>query len=406
MRSSRKGCSLALWTVVASATPAVCSAAACDSANPPVNPPADCDATLVHLRTSCLENGDPIPNCFTTTPALTDWITNIRRTGAGPLAVHIGAGRFEPFYCTNMSDISLRGAGRGITTMSSAHTGLFTNNCFGLHVQDMTLQATSSGIGFGVNWAGAGSSTWTNTEVIGGLYGWSESCGDELEHRPVHKWFASEIRTLGKTAYAAGCSENWFTGSEITAEGSGLGGALNAIHARKSVGQLAPEIHIYGSVVRVIASESAKSFGEPRLDDDGTDANGIVAIFAGADTHVHVHGTGIDVIGNATPNDVAALLVANGGMIHANESSFVLQTPAPGLAHRIKKDATGGVITAPYQWDASVLAMRLMTEDGADTTVELVSDSAGIIRPRTLAYSSTCNGPGGPWYDPVARSCR
>lgn len=363
---------------------------------------ADTDATVVQLRTSCQENGNPIANCFTTTASLQTWMTSQRATNAGPLVVNIGAGTFDPFSCSDSNDISLKGSGRGVTVMSSPQFGLTASNCFNFHVQDLTLSATDLGFSFGVFWTNEGTSTWDNVEVVGGVYGWSEQCSDS-QIRPVHRWFSSEIRSKRKTAYSVGCSENWLTGSEITAEGSGLSGELTAISVRKQeIATVSPEIHVYGSVIRVIASDGAEFV--PPEGTSSVNSKGMIAVFAGTEADVHIHGTGIDVLGNHEPNDVAALLVANGGMIHANQSSYVMRTAAPGKEYRLKND--GGMLMAPYQWESNVLQKTLVSVDGADTTYELVPDPSGASRPRTLSYSSTCNGPGGPWFDVATQTCR
>lgn len=66
----------------------------------------DPNATVVKLRTSCLENNLTLNNCFTTTRALQTWI-DARPVSAGPLSVEIGPGTFgSPFTC-NKSNISL-----------------------------------------------------------------------------------------------------------------------------------------------------------------------------------------------------------------------------------------------------------------------------------------------------------
>ncbi len=361
----------------------------------------DSNASIVYLRKSCTEGGVAVNNCFTTTSDLQNWIpTRSPQPGpSSPLLVEIGPGQFDGFLCSNLSNVSLRGSGRdktvlGSTTISS-QIGLTADNCSDLSVQDLEMASPF----IAVYWEGTGSSTWTNVDVEGGDYGWSETgCTSQ---QSVHRWFSSTIHASYKTAYAVQCSQNWFYGSEIIAAGpGGIENGLRAITAHSTT--YPSEVHVYGSVIRVIP-DPGTTFPTPgSLGGDGT---GLVAVVAGQNSQIHIHGTGIDVMGNNVSNDIAALIATNGGLIHATQTAFMLNTPAPGQVYRIKNE--GGTIMAPYLWENEVLGMPLVSEDGADMTVEnqCVGTTCSTTQPHLLVYSSSCTT-NGPWFDIGAGKCR
>lgn len=351
----------------------------------------DVDAGIVHLRTDCTENNTAIANCFTDSEAVINWITNTRTpkpSSTSPLTIKLGPGRFGgiDIACAGMSDISFRGAGMSQSYIDSdvnqIHYGVNATDCHNISFQDMTI----NGIFTAVFWNGPGSSKWTNVEVTGGLYGWSETNCVTWPEITQHRWFNSRIISHGKTAYEAACSENWFFGSEIV-------NILEAgIHdAGVTAGRDShSEIHIYGSVLRVIIPDGVTS--------------GATAARASSDGEIHIHGTGIDVIGNALPNNITALRATSGGKVHANQSSYVLKTGSGGQITRISN--TGGTAKAPYLWEPEILDLgnNYKSVDGADTTTEIVCNGATCV-PHNLIYSATCTA-NGPWYDTDTKACR
>jgi len=352
------------------------------------------DADIAYLRKNCTEEGVRIANCVTKASAVMGWLGTRQPTSNSPATVEIGPGKFSPgFSCNGISNFSLKGSGRGKTVLGGGFGQLAfqARDCFNLHIQDLTI---TGGFPAPIYWLGGGSSTWVNVEILGGIYGWTEADCSGLTQKPVHHWFSSTIKANQKVAYNAMCSENWFYGSEFITTGSGFSGGIRGITAHKTTDGLSPEVHIYGSVIRVIPDPGI-TFATPS---GAADATGIVAVSAGRDAEVHIHGTGIDVIGNDIPNDIAALAVADGGIIHATQSAFVMKTPSPGKVYRIKND--GGIVKAPYLWENGVLLKNLVSDDGADRTTEIVGGM-----PHPMVYTSGCNI-NGPWFDTVTGQCR
>lgn len=375
----------------------------------------DDDAHIIYVRKgNCSEGGVELNNCFKNVYFAQEWIKDVHNAQPSPkaLLVDIGPGYYlSGFECDAMTNITLRGSGPNSTILGQADPsvspdtyngyGIRATGCGNFHVQDMSLKA-----GWGVSWDGGGSSTWTNVNVEGGTYGWRESCST-VTNRPKHYWFNSRITGVHdtKVAYSVACSENWFFGTEVTNRSEGFAGGIRGIQARANVGEIyldhVPEVHLYGSAVRVVVPDGADLTSvSPASSGDGA---GIYAIGAGLQAKIHVHGTGIDVIGNTLANDVAALVVADGGSIHATQSSFVLNTGVGGTTHRIKND--GGIVKAPYQWEKEVLSMPLQTEDGTDTTIEMVCSGGSNCQPHMMVYSSNCSA-NGPWFDMVTGNCR
>jgi len=346
----------------------------------------DDDAQIVKLRLSCLENNQEITNCFTTSNALMDWISNTRTTNAGNLLVNVGPGSFGFFRCSNFNNLSVKGAGPTNTFIS----GLHASNCFDLNVQDVTITNTFPSP---VYWSGDGSSTWTNVHLDGSIYGWTETNCASTTSRPVHRWFSSKINSSGKVIYLADCSENWFYGSELVLTGAPWSGFKNGFMVRASNGNETtsfPEIHIYGSVVRVIL-------------DAGVSFNAMRAFEVGTNGEVHIHGSGIDVIGNNLDNTVTAMYAHNGGKIHASASSFVMKTGSQGVKQRLSNN--NSTIMAPYTWEPQILnTTNFVSIDGQDMATEVICNGSNCS-PHNMVYMSSCTT-NGPWYDSFTKQCR
>lgn len=353
----------------------------------------DSNAAIVQLRKTCTDGGVALHNCFTTSSALVTWITNTRNpTQAAQLKVEIGPGVFDGFG-VSFSYVNFIGSGRDKTTIGTTNSSITVNGSTKLHFQDLRL---TGGFPAPIYWLGGGSSTWVNVLIEGSTYGWTESNCNLVTKatRPVHKWFSSTIISAGKVAYATQCSENWFYGSEIIATGPGFGDGLRGITARAYYSTDYPETHIYGSVIRVLPSDNA-SFSEPSASGDGV---GVVAIAAGQNAEIHVHGTGIDVLGNNMPNNVAAIAAINGGVVHAAQTAFNMKTASGGSIVRIKNE--GGHIHAPYLWE-HIPTSPLISANGADITTVTSGTSDGF--PHLLIYSTNCASG---WYDSVDKNCK
>lgn len=351
-----------------------------------VNP----DAPEVKLRLSCGAAGQEMDDCFTSVTALSDWINQVRTpNAAAPLQVTVAPGSYSGFLtCVDASHVSIKGAGPENTIIQAIQG----KNCHQLNVQDLTVSNSF----IGVYWMGEGSSFWTNVHVRDGLYAWSETCGSTTE-RASHYWFGSRLHGKAKT-YLASCSENWIFGSEIVASGDGLGGSLKALLTLQQTttpGNIIPEIHVYGSVIRTIAAPG-KTYGSPAASIEG---EGLLAAHAGTNSKIHIHGTGIDVIGNDVANDLGVLAAANGGMIHANESSYSIEPGSAGGAVVRITTANGGHVHAPYAWQ-HIPDFDLASVTGADTAILASGTSDG--HPHLVIYDSNCPGQ---WYDATDKSC-
>lgn len=349
----------------------------------------DNNAAIVKLRDpangGCTEAGVSLNNCFTSLSTLTQWVTGTRRPGAAtPLLVDIGPGKFVgSFSCSTANYagyVTLRGAGMKNTTIENAQMPVSTSDCVKMHFSDMTLRNT--GNLFGVRNLG-GSTFWENIEIDGFGYAWFDtpggSCGST---HGTHYWFNSRItaRTAGAstTAYFNACDESWFFGSEITSKGDVSGAQVTPLVA------VGGEVHVYGSVIRA-------------LSDSGVATSEMSAVKSDGNAHVHIHGTGIDVI-STDANNITAVSASNGGMIHANVSSYSLSTGSGGTVTRISN--SGGHVHAPYVWEAHSTPPNIVSQDGADTAV-VTSATGGT--PRFVVYSAACSSK---WFDVGSNACR
>ena len=411
------------------------------------NENVDPNATVVKLRKSCKEGIETAPitlnNCFeafatisgNSLSGLQAWIDN-RTT---PLVVEIGPGTFEGFGCMRQ-DISLKGSGPDQTTLLSGSGYAYAiigvgPNCSNFNVQDLTVK----GIGLypAIGWVGGGSSRWTNVTADGAsLPAWTDlSCSTIVSNdlRPVHRWFASRLRGMARTHIAI-CSENWFYGSEIMATAGASPSTIAAFMVNASYSGPAtsanPEIHVQGSVIRALATTGVAYLTPGKGSGTG---QGIMAVAAGKNADVHIHGTSVEVIGNNKTNDIAALASWEHGKIHANGAAYNLvascstaKTPVCGKTQRINKDSTSDPvdIRAPYLWEpnktppviagstTNVPRSILVSLDGSDVAIETdcAAGGCGTVsnEPHVLIFRATCTGTNGPWWDSTRRpnACR
>ena len=212
---------------------------------------------------------------------------------------------------------------------------------------------------------------------------------------PVHYWFSSRIGGTVK-GYTAICSKTWFFGSQVEAKLTAVSTQPSyfAIDARGESSR--PEIHLYGSNVSVTlpAGMSVPPAGVV----GAFELQGVNVISAINNAVVHVHGTGIDIIGNDMPNVVAALSAASGGSIHADQAAFNMNTAPGGSIIRIFNQ--GGHVHAPYLWPGHSEAPQIISVTGADTAV-VTNTTDG--HPHTVVYDSSCASH---WFDTVTKLCR
>ncbi len=357
----------------------------------------DAGAAVVKLRTNCTEGGVTLNNCFITMSDVVNWITTTRIPKASansPLLVEIGPGTFNRLVLTcNATQgftgyISFVGAGVSQTTIQHDDFNLPVvqiDSCTHLSFADLRI----SGLGYNyIVWNGGGISSWRNVEVDTPARAWvEEQCGAT---KGSHYWFASriltrEVFTIGD-GYNASCDESWFFGSEITVSRTGTG----FFNLRPLVASGNGEIHVYGGVIRALASYQPNS-------NVGT----LRAAVATSGGKIHIHGTGIDQI-STFANNIVALSASSGGMIHANASAYNLTTGGSATIKRINKDTDPLThVHAPYLWEEHPNPPNIASVTGADMAMVTSGTSDG--HPHLVVYDSTCASK---WYDTVDKACR
>lgn len=360
------------------------------------------DAQKVLLQTSCTVNGKKVlDNCFEDMDTMNTWIFNTRvRSKTNPLLVEIGPGLFytSQFTCSDEGHITLRGSGRQHTTIKSngGYTMSLRSQC-NLDVENLRIEdkdPTSLGavnISPGTLGSTPGKTTWSNVDIDSKAYGWTESTCSES----THYWFGSTINVRTGIGIARGystCSISWFYGSEITATATGGTEAIAIIG--KGGGN---ETHFYGGNLRVLAGAGVNMQDAGKGFAAGI-AKGLVAVSAGPQDEIHIHGTGIDVI-SAEANNTAALMGWNDSFIHASESSYALKTGAGGTQTRILPYGNAD-IRAPHDWHQGTIAPDILSVTGADNFIDTSGDF-----PVMYIYNSGCGLSGGPWSN-LTGQCR
>lgn len=367
---------------------------------PPTGPVIADNASIVLLRTSCDNgSGDLLNNCFDDQTALMDWIKTTRNPGVGDtLTVEIGPGtyqRIEWLCAAGEGHVSFRGAGRGRTIFTNnlvLGNAMTFQNCEDLTFSSMTVDAKF----ISVVWAGSGNATWTDMELIAGYTTWYETPAGQLSSGAActsgvnneHKFFASSLitknSTIGSLIYLNNCGITWLVGSELVFDGSTSTFSGPTVGV-KSSGE-GHEVHLYGSTIRLTANS-------------GSASTGLIAFQAYANAEIHVHGTGIDLVSDKSI-PITALEANTGGVIHAAESAYVMETGATGTATRIQNN--GGEVHAPHFWSTPP-GTNYTSANGADRSVVTTGTSDGF--PHTVIYSSGCPS-SARWYDAVDSTCR
>ena len=359
------------------------------------DPTPDPAASVIYLRTSCdIANSDagesPMENCFESISAVQSWVYGGTVTSSAIL-IDIGPGTYSGgsygFSCdpgTNGSDLTFRGSGTGKTVLSGSAFGIFQNQCGGTKWAFIDL--TIRGGVYGVVWQGGGESTWSNTVIDRGWYDQQTSSSSppcKVGDQGMHRFFSSRIIAYNSFGHVFGsrCGDNWFWGSELVFTNYSSGSNAAVAIEVDGVGN---QLHLYGS--NIITEINP-----------GTTPASLTAIRAVNGGVVHVHGTGIDVIGEGS-TDIVALEVASGGHIHANESSYVLETSGNGTVSRVVNN--GGFVSAPFLWGAVTSPPAIVSVDGADTAV--ITSGTADNHPHMVIYDSSCASS---WYDMVDAKC-
>lgn len=340
--------------------------------------------------------------------------------------IDIGPGTFQSWECTS-SNVTLRGSGRDKTIIKGGTQGFgveINQGCTDLTVQDLTVDNANGFWGVTIPNIAAKTS-WTNVEIMGGIYGWVEwvtsSCAN---HDGKHLFFSSRIISTGAVvnnntsrAYTATCAQSWFWGSEITSQAPSAMTNMFALEAHGA------EVHLYGSNVRLLLPNgSAAASYIPGSPSSGNSHYMIAALNSSA---IHIHGTGLDVVHPGT--GTADMLYADStSHFHANESAFNMHVSGAGKVRRI---GGAGSIEAPYAWKQGSTpplstkldgtptlngVTTLISVNGADSYIETdcpVSGncSVGGTFPHQMVYRGECTNTtvnGGPWFDLTTKDCR
>ncbi len=384
----------------------------------------DNNASVVQLRVSCIESNATINNCFTSLNTLDSWIQEVRASSnSDPLAVQIGPGTFPGVLrCQGNQHISLLGSGSSNTTLKRSGEGegflvvLILKDKCNLNVQDLKIDNIGGLAAVQVQDQNSSTfeilSIWNNVEIISTGYPWLEEHCDPAITHSKHFWKASKLTSLdgGIAGFAkayVSCAENWFHATEITARREIPGGVPQAT-ALLVFG----ETHVYGGVIRALSGPGV-NLPTPSPYTSGAGPQGLVGVYAsGPNAHVHIHGTGIDVL-SVESNDVAGVLVEKNAHAHIKDSTFNMSScggmsTCSATLGRIAD--FGGMVRSNYQWENGTEPPNISSLEGADTFVETDCSPMGCqtsgSQPHMLIYSKACKGAGGNWFDIVTRSCR
>ncbi len=252
---------------------------------------APTSAAVVYVRKNCTG----IANCFTslshqpwpapnpynpdclTLDKLANWIKHCKvPTQANPLLVDIGPGDFPGFTCFGWGHVTFRGSGRDQTRIITPDTSGPNTNilrtavwgrtdpfsgapCNDLAFQDLTISDVGenpSGPGlYSVIWDNAGTSYWTNVEMIAQVT-WYDGCPEtatDPNNRAHHDFYSSSA--FGKPSQASSfkvaCSQLWWYGGEISAIGDPSSTDWPGAAIGVSVAGTG-ELNVFGSPIRVV----------------------------------------------------------------------------------------------------------------------------------------------------------
>jgi hypothetical protein len=381
----------------------------------------DSNAQIVTLRTNCNGAND----CFTSPSSLTSWISGTRQpTSTTPLLVDIGPGDFRTTgsFALNcggsFGHTTFRGAGQDRTLIGQsggfvAFAGAYLVDCPALTFQDLTV----SGRFYGVLWKDGGSSTWTNTVVVGQAFGWYDVCEDveETDPQSEHYFFSSRIESSGtyastssSVAFISFCGESWLWGSDVVARTGGS--AIDETVAVDLNGS--SDVRIFGSSVRARGHadmEAGSTVWGVRLGVTGANES------PPGDGRFRMSGGLISADASSGDDvDAVALHVGGDGFAHTPATGFVVEAGASGTATRVSADSAPGPDVgahSPFHWAPGTSPPTIVSETGADLFVETDCQGAGQAcsggsQAHLMVYDASCAAGGGPWRDMVGGACR
>jgi hypothetical protein len=384
-------------------------------------------AEVVRLRqNSCGTDTD----CFTDINTLLNWTWNTRLpTSANPLLIDAGPGTFQitQSYCSNSGYVTLRGSGRGNTTITATSNvgggfgGIVIDSCKNLTFQNLTFSTAGYSVFSTIFWNGGGDSSWTDVAVNSSGYAWYDAKnggGCAAAAAGKHSWFASTL-TVNNTSvnnvavYRTECGDTGFWGSSLvnSVTSSNQSGSLIGIDASSA----GATVHLYGSNVQVLSKASTVSLA-------GSTLTGLLADGSGAVIHIHGSEVSVQSQGTADLSVVGASAAGTNTLIHGHQTNWGLLPSGVGTATRLIA-ASGAKVQAPFDWTPGTLAptpgdatgvKHILSSDGQDRFVETDCPQTGGCQtagsfPHTMVYRAACTGTGatqGPWFDTVTNQCR
>ena len=385
--------------------------------------PPPTNSEVVYARKDCTNFHSPT-YCVQSMADVNSWLAT--KPQNNPVLIDVGPGTWEDFFvCSSQNNVTLRGSGRDTTrlvvTGGFQQTAMLITSCVDLAVESLT----AIGSGTGVSWGGTGSSTWTDTDLVGGgagsptqqfAIGWyDQSCGFEF---PVHYFFGSRIMSLGNAFENYGffprCAEHWFFGGEVTATNE-VNRATNQTAVFVDGGA---EVHFIGTTIRYQVGASTTNLISGPLGSAG----GIHGVYVqGAGSAFHSHGAIVNANGfdsELAQSATGIRLVGSNGFVHTHETAFVVNAGTGGTSARVTGDAND--IQSPFLWHHATAPPRSVPGDpssafvssirGADLFVETDCttsncNSTGTI-PRLMIHRPEWTAANGPWWDVRANACR
>ena len=378
----------------------------------------DDDAEIILVRKDCGTQD----NCFETIASALGWTWNTREpSAASPLLWDVGPGTWnEQWSCTNDGFVTVRGAGREQTILATDNIwgAVSVNNCEQLEFLDIGIHGSLAA----VYWVGPGTSTWTDTDVIG-TEGGSESiawadevCVGAQTERAVHYFFGSRIiqRDVTRGAYPAtawygNCSDTWFYGGEIALEWSeNASGFPIILDLHKNT-----RFQVFGTALRGFVTPAATSTSGAII---GVSLSGDPAADA---TMFHMHGGIISLLTNPA-HSVSVIGVAASGnaLAHTPGTAFNLRAGSGAAVTARILSSGGGKVDSPFLWQAGTTPPAasgesnvLTSADGEDMFVETDCaqngdcDGAGS-QAHLMLYNPAQCGSTEPWFDVVTGRCR
>jgi len=417
-------------------------------------PTIDAGAEVVHLRKNCPST---LANCFERIPHLLEWtwgiygvISSPRHPDAqSPLTVRIGPGTFSTeeedddiWFCdagtsgtTPRGHVAFMGSGRGITVltgMASESHSIYIRDCDELSFHDLTISGLGCSDGGtaaaclggpsgfleklgGVYWDGAGSSSWSNVDIVGYEHAaWIDLC-DTAEGAGLHYFHGTKVQKRTnrvEAAFATQCGESWFYGGEITATNSGTGFGARSMVAVRAADD--GQIQIFGSFVRALTrasdsyafTENPQTTGTPRKTHGG-----LLAEDGGI---IHMHGGIISSVSQNSSLNVNTFgaLAVEGGFIHTPGTAYTQIPTGSGKAYRAVQQSTGSALV-PFLWQSGSAppapnGQALNSVTGQDVFVEADCASSGCgssgNETHMLIYNANCGSD--PWFDVGVGKCR